>query len=180
MPEVAKIFIVLGRYCSASGSSCKPSPKDKAIAKITMLRRFQFTSDSIEMPAATTMPNMTITPPPKTSIGTEEITAPTFGTKPQRIRNIAPIVTTARLITPVIAIRPTFCEKDVFGNAPNKPDTAVPRPSAKVAPWISLSVASRFAPPLVIPDTSPTVSTAETKDMAQKPMIAATENSNPK
>ena len=56
MPEVAKIFIVLGRYCSASGSSYKPSPKDKAIAKITILRRFQFTSDSIEMPAATTMP----------------------------------------------------------------------------------------------------------------------------
>jgi hypothetical protein len=56
----------------------------------------------------------------------------------------------------------------------------VPIPSAKVAPWISLSVASRPAPPLVMPLTSPTVSTAETKDIRQKPMIAATENSIPK
>jgi hypothetical protein len=42
-----------------------------------MLRRFQVTSESILMPAAITMPNITITPPPNTSIGTVVITAPT-------------------------------------------------------------------------------------------------------
>ena len=73
-----------------------------------MLRRFQVTSDSIEMPAATTMPNITITPPPRTSIGMVRINPPTFGTSPQTIRKSAPNVTTWRLITPVIAIRPTF------------------------------------------------------------------------
>ena len=47
---------VSGRPCTASGSSCSPSPMLSEIAKITMLRRFQTTSDSIEMPEATTMP----------------------------------------------------------------------------------------------------------------------------
>ena len=129
-PEVSSTRTVSGRYCTASGSSCRPRPTDREIAKITMLRRFQVTSDSIEIPAATTMPNITITPPPSTSMGTVRITAPTLGTSPQRIRNSAPQVTTWRLITPVIAIRPTFCEKDVLGKLPNSPATAVPIPSA--------------------------------------------------
>jgi hypothetical protein len=67
----------------------------------------------------TTMPNITITPPPSTLIGTVSITAPTFGTKPQAIRKIAPMVTTWRLITPVMAIRPTFWLNEVFGRPPN-------------------------------------------------------------
>ena len=54
---------------------------DSEIAKITMLRRFHLTSDSME-PAATTMPNMTITPPPSTSIGIVRMSAPTFGIRP--------------------------------------------------------------------------------------------------
>jgi hypothetical protein len=53
------------------------------------------------------------------------------------------MVTTWRLITPVIAIRPTFWLNEVLGSAPKTPEIAVPKPSAKVAPWISLSVASR-------------------------------------
>ena len=89
------------------------------------------------------------------------------------------MVTTWRLMTPVMAIRPTFWLNEVFGRPPKIPATAVPKPSAKVAPWISLSVAWRPAPPWVIPDTSPTVSTAETKAIRQKPMIAAAENSKP-
>ena len=95
-----------------------------------MLRRFQLTSASMLTPAAATMPNMTMTPPPSTSIGTVEMIAPTFGTRPQTIRKIAPMVTTCRLITPVMAIRPTFWLKDVFGKPPKMPAAAVPRPSA--------------------------------------------------
>ena len=67
----------------------------------------------------------------------------------------------------------------MFGKPPKIPDNAVPKPSAYVAPWISFSVASRPAPPLVIPDTSPTVSTAETNAIRQKPMTAARLNSKP-
>jgi hypothetical protein len=40
------------------------------------------------------MPNITITPPPRTWIGTVLMIAPTLGIKPQMIRKIAPIVTT--------------------------------------------------------------------------------------
>ena len=76
------------------------------------------------------MPNMTITPPPSTLIGTVDTMAPNLGTSPQTIRKIAPMVTTWRLITPVMLIRPTFWLKDVFGNPPNIPATAVPTPSA--------------------------------------------------
>ncbi len=73
-----------------------------------MLRRFQFTSLRIDTPAAATMPNITMTPPPSTSIGIEPIKPPTFGTSPQRIRKNAPIVTTHRLMTPVMTMSPTF------------------------------------------------------------------------
>jgi hypothetical protein len=134
-----------------TGLELQAETQDSAMAKITMLRRFQFTSDSIEIPAATTMPNITITPPPSTSIGTVESRARPSGTRPQTIRKSAPMVTTWRLMTPVIAIRPTFWLNDVLGRPPKTPESAVPKPSAKVAPWISLSVASRPAPPLVIP-----------------------------
>ena len=126
------------------------------------------------------MPNMTMTPPPSTAIGMLEIAAPNFGTSPQAIRNSAPIVTTWRLMMPVIEISPTFWLNEVFGSAPNTPETAVPRPSASVPPRISASVASRPAPPLVMPEMSPTVSIAEMTEIRHMPTIAATLNSMPK
>ena len=49
-----------------------------------------------------------MTPPPSTAIGIDDTKAPTFGINPHKIRNTAPIVTTLRLITPVIEIKPTF------------------------------------------------------------------------
>ncbi len=76
------------------------------------------------------MPNMTITPPPSTSMGTVRINPPTLGTSPQMIRKTAPQVTTWRLITPVIAIRPTFWLNEVLGRPPKTPAMAVPIPSA--------------------------------------------------
>ena len=55
-----------------------------------MLRRFQLTSDSMLTPAAATIPNMTITPPPRTWIGIVLTSAPTFGIRPAMISRIAP------------------------------------------------------------------------------------------
>ena len=172
-PDVSKMRAVSPKKTIASGTCCRPRPTDSAVAKITMLRLFHLTSDSIDAPAAATIPNMTITPPPRTWIGIVLMIAPIFGTKPQKIRKIAPIVTTWRDITPVIAIRPTFWLNDVFGKEPNTPAIAVPKPSAKVAPVTSASVASRPAPPLVIPDTSPTVSIAEINAIKHMPMMIA-------
>ena len=138
IPEAPRIRSVSGKCCSALGapgatfntSSCSPSPTESATAKITMLRRVQSTSDSIEIPDATTMPNITMTPPPRTSIGTVRITPPTFGTSPQTIRKIAPMVTTWRLITPVMAMSPTFWLNEVLGRPPKIPAIAEPTPSA--------------------------------------------------
>ena len=103
---------------------------DIDIARIIIFRRFQLTSANMLMPALTTIPNITMTPPPSTDIGIAATTAPTFGMSPQATRNKAPSVTTDRLITPVIDIKPTFWLKDVFGRPPNKPATKLPTPSA--------------------------------------------------
>ncbi len=43
---------------------------------ITMFLRFMVTVESMLRPAAATMPNITITPPPSTGRGMEAITAP--------------------------------------------------------------------------------------------------------
>ena len=49
--EVAKVFIIPGRYCTALGTRFKPSPTDNETAIITIFRLFMFTSVSIFMPA---------------------------------------------------------------------------------------------------------------------------------
>ena len=100
------------------------------VARIIMLRRDQVTLDSILTPADSTMPNIRMTPPPRTEIGIAATTAPTFGIRPQTIRNSADNVTTERLITPVIEIRPTFWLNEVFGRPPKTPAIAEPMPSA--------------------------------------------------
>ena len=155
-------------------------PIDRATPKINMLRCDQPTPDRIESAADATMPNMTITPPPNISIGMVVMKAPIFGARPHRMRNRAPIVTTWRLMRPVIAINPTFWLKDVLGIAPKMPDSAVPRPSALVAPISSRSVAGRPAPPSQIADTAPIDSIAEMKPIRQKPNIAGNDTAKPK
>ena len=129
-PDVISMPSVSGRCCMDFGTACKPMPTDIDVARIIILRRVQLTVDSMLTPADTTMPNMRITPPPSTSIGIEDTTAPIFGTKPQMIRKMAPMVTTPRLITPVMETMPTFWLKEVFGRPPKIPATADPRPSA--------------------------------------------------
>ena len=74
---------------------------------------------------------------------------------------------------------PTFWLKEVFGNPPKTPATAVPRPSAYVAPAISSSVASRPAPAVAVAHASPTVSTADTIDTNVTATTAPKLNSNP-
>ena len=103
-----------------------------------------------------------------------------FRNQPATTKKAAPIVTTWRLITPVIAIKPTFWLNEVFGKPPNTAANAVPAPSAIVPPPISLSVASRPAPPFVMPEMSPTVSMAETTHIRHMPMTAAAFTSKPK
>ena len=59
-----------------------------------MLRRDIFTSVSMFMPAAATIPNITITPPPSTGNGIDATAAPIFGIKPQTTRMAPAMVTT--------------------------------------------------------------------------------------
>ena len=90
------------------------------------------------------------------------IRPPTFGISPQTIRKMAPMVTTWRLITPVMAIRPTFWLNEVLGRPPNIPAIACGTEPVGEGRALDLDI-GRFAaapPPLVIPLTSPTVSTA--------------------
>ena len=95
-----------------------------------MLRRDIFTSVNIFIPAAATIPNITITPPPKTGKGMDEITAPIFGINPQIIKITPAMVTTWRDMIPVIPTIPTFWLNEVFGKPPKTAATAVPKPSA--------------------------------------------------
>ncbi len=88
------------------------------------------TVDSMFTPALTTMPNITMTPPPSTEMGIAATTAPTFGIKPHSTKKSAPRVTTDRLITPVIEIKPTFWLNDVLGSPAKMPAIKLPRPSA--------------------------------------------------
>ena len=114
--------------------------------------------------------------PPRTGCGMMEITAPIFGKSPASTRMIAPMEIAKRLTIFVMPTRPTFWLKEVLGSTPNTVASAEPTPSQITAPASSLSVASRFRPPLTTPAVSPTVSTAVTMNMMHMGTIAATLN----
>ena len=82
-----------------------------------------------------------------------------------------------RFTTFVMAIRPTFCEKDVTGGHPNRVDTAEQYPSQAREPEISLPVISRFKPPDTRAEVSPMVSAADTRKIIQADMMAPAWNS---
>ena len=63
------------------------------------------------MPVAATMPNITMPAPPSTTVGSDSISAAILGSRPSVIRMTPPATQTKRLLTPVTATRPTFCEK---------------------------------------------------------------------
>ena len=71
-----------------------------------------------------------------------------------------------------MATRPTFWLKEVFGSTPNSAAKEEPSPSHITPPESSLSVASLSRPPSVIPEMSPTVSTAVTINMIRIGTIA--------
>ena len=90
---------------------------------------------------------------------------PTIGKHPANIMITAPVMIVNLFTTLVMAISPTFCEKDVTGGHPKRADTDDIYPSDAIEPDISLSFTSRFRPPDTIADVSPIVSAAETKNI---------------
>ena len=105
-----------------------------------------------------------------------EIRAPSLGIRPHRIRNTAPEARAMRLTTLVMATRPTFWLKEVLGSTPNSAAKVEPRPSQMTPPDSSLSVGSRFMPPSITPEMSPTVSTAVTMNMISTGRMARISN----
>ena len=107
-----------------------------------------------------------------------EISAASFGNKPAIIIIIAPVAIANLLTTLVMATRPTFWLKEVFGRTPNTAASEEPSPSHITPPESSLSVASLPSPPSVIPEISPTVSTAVTTNIMQIGTIAFASNTH--
>ncbi len=117
------------------------------------------------IPLTIIAPNMMTVQPPSTQEGSVERSAPTGGKRPATIRMIAPNMIVKRLTTFVIAMSPTFCEKDVIGEHPKTPpDTADMKPSQQREPEISFSVMSLPSPPVQVAVVSPIVSVAETRN----------------
>ena len=94
-----------------------------------------------------------------------------------RMTRTAPVAMARRFTTPVMAMRPTFCENEVTGEQPNTPASELTRPSAVTAPESSLSVGLRRSAAAVSAEQSPTVSVAETRKMSVTVMMAPRLNS---
>ena len=82
-----------------------------------------------------------------------------------------------RFTTFVMAISPTFWEKEVTGGHPKKEEKADAYPSQAREPVISLSVMARFKPLEAIAVVSPMVSAADTKKIIATEKIAPGWNS---
>ena len=114
--------------------------------------------------------------PPSTDCGMIETSAPSLGTRPQRIRKMPPVASAKRLTTLVMLTRPTFWLKEVLGSTPNRAAKLEPIPSQMTPPDSSVSVASRSMPPMITPEISPTVSTAVTMNIIMTGAIARISN----
>ena len=128
------------------------------------------------IPLTTIDANIITAAPPRTLCGMIEINAASFGNRPQNTRKIAPIESAKRFTTFVIATRPTFWLKDVFGSTPKIAAKEEPRPSHITPPASSVSVASLPIPPSITPEISPTVSTAVTMNIIITGTIARRSN----
>ena len=124
------------------------------------------------IPLMTMEENIMTAAPPRTDCGMMETTAPSFGHRPHRMRNTAPVEMAKRLTTLVIATSPTFWLKEVLGRTPRRAAKEEPRPSQMTPPDSSLSVASRPRPPSITPEMSPTVSTAVTMNIIRTGRMA--------
>ena len=118
------------------------------------------------------VPNIMMVHPPRTHWGKEEKNCPTGGRSPARSIMAAPLAMVKRLTTLVMAMRPTFCEKEVTGQQPKRAEMEEAKPSQAKEPEISFSVISRFRPVTTMAVVSPMVSVAETKKMIQVERMA--------
>ena len=118
------------------------------------------------------VPNIMVVHPPRTHWGREAKNCPTGGRRPARSIIIAPVAIVKRFTTFVIAIRPTFCEKEVTGQQPKSAEMEEAKPSQAREPEISFSVISRLRPVTTIAVVSPMVSVADTRKMMQVERIA--------
>ena len=123
------------------------------------------------------MPNTVMIAPPSTALGMAENRAPSFGKNPDIIRINAPVAMHHLLTTFVMETIPAFCPKAVFGSALKMAAVVEPRASARMAPEVSFSVASRSNPAIVIPEVFPMVSSPEVTNNAAKLRIAGSWNS---
>ena len=158
----------------------KPMPTARERETMVILRWEKPHFDIICTPEVRMEPNIMMVHPPRTAWGREAKKLPTGGSSPARIIQAAPVMMVKRFTTFVMAISPTFCEKDVTGGQPNKVETAEQYPSQAREPEISFPVISRFRPPDTRADVSPMVSAADTRKMMQAEMIAPAWNSGTK
>lgn len=88
IPEPKNILRACGRWDITSGLTVTPRPKPMETARI---KRFLVVSSHLErvlIPAAATIPNITMPAPPNTGFGIIAIKAPIFGNIPSSIRSI--------------------------------------------------------------------------------------------
>ena len=112
-----------GNCAKKSGLKVTPRPRPIDVAIISKFLSFISTELNVFIPAAATVPNITIPTPPRTGCGIEFINAANLGNNPSITNNIPAIIATCLLATFVKGINPTFWLKDVFGNAPTAPPT---------------------------------------------------------
>ena len=146
-----------------SGAEVNPSPMLSDRLAIIMLRCENPQRAIMPKLAKTMLPNIISVQPPRTHCGIVANKAPIGGKSPQRMRITAPVAMVKRLITFDKAARPTFCENDVMGVQPNRPEIQLTIPSQATEAPISFFFTPRPKAPEQRADVSPMVSVAETK-----------------
>ena len=152
-----------GKMSKMAGTEVKPRPMASERLTMIMLRWEKPQRAIMPKLAKTMLPNIIMVQPPSTAWGMVARIAPMAGTKPLRMRIVAPVAMEKRLTTLVRAASPTFCENEVMGVQPNSPATELTKPSQATDAPISFFCTSRPSAPEHIADVSPMVSVAETR-----------------
>ena len=113
MPDSTSEWIACGIHCLKLGaiSGIMPMPIDTATIIALWRLPLKSTPERMRMPVAATMPNITRPAPPSTTVGSDSTSAAILGSRPSTTRITPPATQTKRLLMPVTATRPTFCEK---------------------------------------------------------------------
>ena len=104
----------------------KPMPMDKDRAAMVIFLWEKPQSATIWIPEVKIVPNIIMVQPPRTASGREAKKLPTGGRSPAKIMQAAPVIIVKRFTTFVMFIRPTFCEKEVTGGQPKRPEIKEP------------------------------------------------------